>query len=127
MNENNYLKKSIEMKTININELNQIKIEKEKKLNILEKKLSKFPFELKEEDKLMSVIFTSFDENFYYSIICKNTDRFDTIEKKLYDAYSQYSETENYFTINGNRIEKEKTLEYNKIKNNDIIILNQIE
>ena len=127
MNENNYLKKKLEMKTININELNQIKVEKEKKLNILEKELSKFPFELKGEDKLMSIIFTSFDENFYYSIICKKTDRFDTIEKKLYDAYSQYSETENYFTINGNRIEKEKTLEYNKIKNNDIIILTQIE
>jgi len=125
--ENKDLKKNIKMKNIDVNELNQIIVEKEKKINILEKRLCKFPFELKENDKLISVIFTSLDENFYYSIICKNTDRFDFIENKLYEAYSEYSKTENYFTVNGKRINKEKTLEYNKIKHNDLIILNQIE
>ena len=120
INKKKYLEKSIEMKDININELNKIIVEKEKKI-------SRFPFELNEDEKLMSVIFTSFDENFYCSIICKNTDRFDTIENKLYDAYSEYSETENYFTINGKRINKVKTLEYNKIQNNDLIILKQID
>ena len=114
-------------KNININKLNQIIVEKENKIKTLEKKLSRFPFELNEREKLISVIFISLDQNLYYSIICKNTDRFDTIEKKLYDVYSQYSETENYFTVNGNKINKLKTLEDNKIKNNDLIILNQIK
>ena len=114
-------------KNININKLNQIIVEKENKINTLEKKLSRFPFELNEREKLISVIFISLDQNLYYSIICKNTDRFDTIEKKLYDVYSEYSETENYFTVNGNEINKLKTLEDNKIKNNDLIILNQIK
>ena len=55
INKNKDLKKSIEIQ--NINELNKIIIEKEKKINYLEKKLSRFPFELEEEEKLMSVIF----------------------------------------------------------------------
>ena len=126
INKNKDLKKSIEMKNININELNQIIVEKEKKINILEKKLSRFPFELDKDEELMSVIFTTLDQKFHYSIICKNTDIFNTIENKLYSAFSEYSETENYFFVNGGKINKVKTLEYNKIKNNDLIILNQI-
>ena len=121
------LEKNIEMKNNNINDLNNIILEKEKKINILEKKLSRFPFELNEEEKLMSVIFTTMNEKFHYSIICKNTDIFNTIENKLYDAFPEYSETENYFLFKGNKINKVKTLEYNKIKNNDLIILKQID
>jgi len=126
-NKKKYLEKSIEKKDININELNKIIVEKEKKMSILEKKLSRFPFELKEEEKLMTVIFTTMDQKFYYSIICKNTDIFNTIENKLYDAFSEYSETENYFLLKGNKINKVKTLEYNKIQNNDLIILKEID
>ena len=82
---------------------------------------------MNEREKLISVIFIFFDKNLYYSIICKNYDRFDTIEKKLYDVYSEYSETKNFFTVNGKRINKVKTLEYNNINNNDLIILNYIK
>ena len=124
---NKNLEKTLEVKNININELNQIIVEKEKKANILEKQLNRFPFELKEEEKLMSVIFTTLDQKFHYSIICKNTDIFNTIENKLYDAFPEYSETENYFFVNGGKINKAKSLEYNKIKNNDLIILNKFD
>ena len=41
----------------------------------------------------------------------------------LYDKYPKYIEFENYFLVNGNRINKQKTLEQNKIKNNDILTL----
>ena len=126
-NKKKYLEKSIENKDININELNKIIVVKEKKMSILEKKLSRFPFELKEEEKLMTVIFTTMDQKFHYSIICKNSDIFNTIENKLYDVFSEYSETENYFLLKGNKINKVKTLEYNKIQNNDLIILKQID
>ena len=126
---NNYEKdliKNIEMKNANINNLNKIILEKEKNINILETKLRRFPFELNKEEKIMSVIFTTLDQKFYYSIICKNTDRFNIIENKLYNAYSEYSKTNNFFIVNGSRINEMKTLEENKIKNNDIIILNQV-
>ena len=127
MNMNKDLEKTIKIKNININELNQIIVEKEKKINILEKKLSRFPFELNEEEKLISVIFTTLDQKFYHSIICKNTDKFNIIENKLYDAFPEYSETDNFFLFKGNKINKAKTLKYNKIENNSLIIFDQIK
>ena len=75
----------------------------------------------------MSVIFTTSDQKFLYSTICKNTDRFNSLENKLYDTYSEFGDTENYFVVNGNKIAKTKTLESNNIKNNDVIILNQYD
>ena len=72
----------------------------------------------------MSIIFTSIDEKIHCSFICKNTDIFSTVETKLYKIYHEYSENENFFTVNGKKINKNKDLDYNKIKDNDIIILN---
>jgi len=61
----------------------------------------------------------------YYSLICKNTEKFIELEKKIYNEYPEYSKTNNYFMINGNRVNKDQTLDENKIRNNDIIILAQ--
>jgi hypothetical protein len=62
-----------------------------------------------------------------YSLICKNTDTFNIIEKKVYEEYKEFYETENYFTVNGRKINKNKTLAENNIHNNDIIVLNVID
>ena len=102
-------------------------IDKVEQIKLLQIKLSRFPFELNEDEKLLTVIFTTYDEIFYYSIICKNTQRCNTIENKLYDVYSDYSNPENTFVFNGRKINKVKTLEQNGIKNNSIIILNKIK
>ena len=83
----------------------------------------KFPFELSENEELMSVIFISSDLTIHYSIICKNTDQFTKIETELYKEYPKYKETENYFIVNGNRINKYKSLKENNIKNSNIIEL----
>ena len=91
----------------------------------LKKKLSRYPLELSKGEKLISVIFTSSDQNMFYSIICKNTQKFNELEKKLYNDYPEYTEYDNYFMINGNRLNKDKSLDENKIRNNDIIILTQ--
>ena len=91
----------------------------------LKEKLSRYPFELSKGEKLISVIFTSSDQNMYYSVICKNTEKFIELEKKLYTDYPEYSESNNYFMLNGNIVNKEKSLDENKIRNNDIIILAQ--
>ena len=82
---------------------------------------SRFPFELLENEKLMTVIIMSGDQKIHYSIICKNTEKFTTIEHKLYEKYPEYLELENYFLINGNKVNKYKSLDENKIKNSDII------
>ena len=97
----------------------------EDEIDKLKEKLSEYSFELSKGEHLISVIFTSSDENMYYSIICKNTDKFIELEQKLYKDYPEYSTSDNYFMINGNRVNKAKSLDENKIRNSDIIILTQ--
>ena len=94
-----------------------------KDIDELKNKLSLYPFELSKGEKAISVIFSSLDENILYSIICKNTEKFIKLEEKLYKDYPEYSKFVNYFMINGIRVDKMKTLDENKIKDSDIIIL----
>jgi len=117
--DNNIVSKESLMKTI---------LEKDKELNELKQKLSRYPFELKDGEKLMTVNIISNDQKVQnYSIICKNTDTFNIIEKKLYEDFKEFYETENYFTFNGKKIHKLKSLDENNINNNDVIILNVID
>ena len=109
--------------TANSNELLKAVLKKDKEIDELKLKLSRFPFELAQGEKLISIIFASTDENVLYSIICKNTDKFGNIELQLYEAYPKYSESVNIFTLNGNKINRSKNLDENKIKNHDTIIL----
>jgi len=111
----------------NPNDLLQSIIKKDKIIEDLRLKLARFPFELSEGEKLISIIFTSTDQKIHYSIICKNTDIFYNLELKLYQKYNELSDLENYFTVNGRRVNKTKNLEFNKIKDNDVIILNTLD
>ena len=122
---NKFLKDNLEKRNkINDKELlyNSI-LEKDKEIKILKTKLGRFPFELNEGEKIMSVIFTSSEQTFYQSIICKNTEKFNNVENRLYNIYQNYSESENYFIVRGRIINKSKSLEQNDINNSDIIIL----
>jgi len=96
-----------------ISSMDQIKIE-----------LNKYAFDLKKGEYLLPIIFQSDDSKIHYAIICKNTDRFNMIENILYDIYPEYIENENYFIVNGNKINKNKTIEQNNIKYSDIVVLN---
>ena len=99
-------------------------LQKDDEINELKKKLERFPFELKENEKLMTVNFMSVDQKIKnYSIICKNTDRFNKVENQLYEDNKDFYETENYFTVNGSKVHKNKTLDENNIHNNDIVLL----
>ena len=110
-------------RSINKDKINELYEE----IRIKDKIISSFPVKLSEGEKLLSVIFVSVDQKIHYSTICKNTDKFSKIENLLYDAYPEYIETENHFFVNGNKVNKYKSLENNKIKNNDIIMLKKIE
>jgi len=103
-------------------------LEKDKEIKDLKLTISRYPFELREGEFLLTVNFMSIDSKIQnFSLICKNTDTFNTIEKKVYDEYKEFYETENYFTVNGNRINKYKTLDENNIHNNDVIVLNVLD
>ena len=93
-------------------------------INELRKKNGNNQFDLKVEDNLIPVIFQSADSKMHYAFICKKTDKFHKIEDMLYEKYPEYLEDENYFTVNGIKINKYKTIEENGIKYSDIIILN---
>ena len=140
----NYLKENKNIITFNedknlINDLNE-KLKNlnnnlnKDKLNLLyeeirikDKIISNYPVQLLEGEKLLSVIFVSSDQKIHYSCICKNTDKFNKIENILYEVYPEYMESENHFFSNGNKINKYKSLDFNKIKNSDIIMLQKIE
>ena len=102
-----------------------------KKLEIKENEIKQikqnFPYELKSGEKLMPIIFISIDQKIHYAFICKNTDKFNSIENLLYEVYPEYQENENYFTVNGIKIIKSKTMEQNNIKPSSIIILHSYE
>ena len=108
-----------------------------KKVNKLEKDLNAYSnkvIELLEKLKsnnqnegipnnLISIIFQSLDKKVHCSIICKETDLFINVEASLYKKYPEYKESEQYFIVNGKKINKFKTLNENGIKDNDIILL----
>ncbi len=75
------------------------------------------------KEQLISVIFTSFDENIHYSIICKKNESFSKIELLFYEKYPEFKKYKKIFICNGNTIDASKNLEENNIKNSDIIVL----
>ena len=95
-----------------------------KRIDDLNAKLKRYPFILEEGEKIMSIIFTSVDQNLNYSMICKNTDTINQLESKLYQEYSKLDRAHYYFICNGNVLNKFEKLEKLKIKNGDIIVLN---
>ena len=107
----------------NNNKEKELMEEISKKNSEIERLLSLMPFKLNPGEKLMTVIFISEDQKVHYSFICKNTDKFNELESRLYDIYPEYSEEDNYFLANGRKIVRFKDLDYNRIKNSDIITL----
>lgn len=95
-------------------------VEKEESLK---KMKLRYPFEIAEGEKIMSVNIVSPEYSITHSIICKNTHLFNYLENKLYEKYPELLESENFFIVNGDKVNKYKTLEENKIKDNDIITL----
>ena len=104
-----------------------IKLRKDREdiINDLNEKLKRFPFILEKNEKLMSVIFSSFDEKINYSVVCKNTDNIHKIEDELYKEYPSLFENQNIiYLYKGKIINRYQTFESNHIKNGDTIILN---
>ena len=78
----------------------------------------------KESGEQIAVIFQCTDDQaVHFPIICRENQKFSEVEKKLYDEYPEYKNTENYFLCNGGVVNKSKTLKDNKIKNGNIIIV----
>ena len=104
---------------------NEIIIQKlEEKIKSLEERLL---FDSPKNEKLMNITIKSGYQKIKYSLICKNTDKINDIEKMLYKKFPDFPKTENYFLCNGASIEKFKSLEENKIKDGDILLVYKFE
>lgn len=72
-------------------------------------------------DKEITVFITSNDQKINCQIKCKENELFSEVEKKLYEKYSEYRETNNSFMIGDRQILKNKTIKENNIKDKDKI------
>ena len=97
--------------------------ELEKLLDEIKKIKSNIPFEILPGEKIMSIIFKSDDQNILYSVLCKNTDKFERLENIIYDKYPEYKKYEKYFLFKGEKINEIKTLEENKINDGSILTI----
>ena len=125
------MENKIKVLEIKLQEKNNIINEEKKKSNILNDKILELDNEIKllksyflpNGEKLLSIKIQSTDGNIDLPITIKNTEYFSKIEQILYQKITKYTETENFFLVNGERINRFLTLEQNKIKNNDILTL----
>ena len=78
------------------------------------------------EDDEISVIIKSLDQTIKYPLICKKSEKFKVLQQKLYEKYKDLKKKEHFYVCKGNQIDIEKTIEENKIKDNDIILINEI-
>ena len=133
-NDINEYKKKIEKYTKFLKDLNIEIQNKDKELlklykenDDLKKKLSRFPFELGENEKMIILIFQSNEDQISHHIICKNTDIFSEIEMKLKNKFPNLKEEENYYLHNGRKINKNYNLQDNNIRDGDTIIICKID
>ena len=71
----------------------------------------------------MSIIFTTTDRAFNYSIFCKKTDTIRIAKNKLYKENQEYLKDNIFFYCKGKVLEENKTFESMGIKNGDIIFI----
>ena len=96
INENN--NKIKELKNIlNNNYINRIKE--------LEKEIVKYKnYCLLPGEKLITIKFISIDQTIKFNTFAKITDNFTKLEASLYEYYPKYKDTENYFLVNGRKV-----------------------
>ena len=76
---------------------------------------------------IMVINFISSDGMINQGISCFKTDIFAEIEEKLYKIYDKYRESNNVFMHGGDQIRRFKTIEENKIKDGDKIIMQMFD
>ena len=100
----------------------EIKTNKIKELEN-EIKLFRTYYNFSSNEKLISIKFISGNQDIDFTVIAKNTEAFSKIENMLYEKYPKYKSSKNYFLVNKTKIDRNMTLEENKIRNNEILTI----
>ena len=120
------------IKSESVNQVNNLMNTIEKKdeqIKNLKKKLDSLnktdvPKKKKGMGETISISFMSADQIiFNYSIPCTGNTIFSEIEEKLYKEYPEYRESENSFLHHGTIIKRFKTINENKIKSGDKVMV----
>ena len=98
---------------------------KDEEIKKLKEDLGKFnSYFSTSEEELISLTFESSDQTIKnFKLVAKITEIFSTLEKKIYDKFTNFKENENFFLVSGNKINRYKTLKENNLKDNAVIIL----
>ena len=74
-------------------------------------------------EKIIAVNFVSMGTHDigHYNLICKNNDLFIKLEERLYKDFPNFKNYSTIFKVNNKTIKRFKTMDENKIKNNDVI------
>ena len=131
-----YIKENIELEKIKneqikiineqknkINEMNNNINSLKEKNSSLKMKIKRFPFTLNKNERVISIILCSYDENIKFPIICKNNDNFNEIKKQLLNKYPEYNNKKLEFYINGRIIDDNNNLIKNEINDKNTIII----
>ena len=103
--------------------------EKNKELILLKNELDKksdnnsLDKSLFRRDQMLALNFTSMDQKIHYAIPCVGEDIFVDIEKKLYNIFPEYKETNNVFLSQENTILRFKTISENNLESGYPIIM----
>ena len=126
--------------------INEIILEKEKIVGVLQNKINEKEIEIRNlnnkikemednptfnktfysRDQMLALNFISMDQKLHFAVPCTKKDLFVDIEKKLYDKYPEYRETNNTFLVQGKKILKFKTIEENKLESGIPIVMSNI-
>ena len=125
------LKRKIEQNNNKLESSQKKIIEKDNMIKTLENKLENknkgdpFRQTFYTRDEMFALNFKSIDSRINYAISCPKKDLFVDVEKKLYDKFPEYKETNNNFVVQGKAILRFKTIEENKLENGIPILIIQ--
>ena len=77
-----------------------------------------------EQGEIIAVHFTTANQKINYAIPCSYSDKFSSVVQKLYKEYPNYKNKDCFFLCNGRVLDLNMSMEQNKIKTGNTIIVN---
>ena len=79
------------------------------------------------KENVIAIIFSSIDQTIHFAAVCYRSDPFSKVEKELYKEYPELKNKKFCFLFGGGTINRDGTLEENKIESNSNIIINYLD
>ena len=123
------LKSKIKEEKDKVESFKKIIDDKGKQINNLEKKIKENNPNntFCTRDQILALNFMSMDQTLHFAVPCVKKDLFVDVEKKIYDKYPDYRETNNTFLAQGKAILRFKTIEENKLESGINLVMTQIK